>query len=62
MYIGYKVMINVDCGCDDTMNLEYSGVEHTKEETAKEELKRARKAMENEPKVNYVWLDKVEEY
>lgn len=57
--MGYKVMINIKCGYDDTMDLEYSGVEHTFEETAQEELKRARKAMENEPKVNYVWLDEV---
>lgn len=27
MYIGYKVMINIKCGYDDTMDLEYSGVE-----------------------------------
>lgn len=56
----YKVMINIDCGYDDTMDLEYSGVEHTEEAAAKEELKKARKAMENEPKVNYVWLDELE--
>ena len=62
MRIRYKVMVNVRCGHDDTMNLEYSGVDHTKEARAKEEMKKARKMTANDPKVNYVWLDKVEVY
>ncbi len=65
MRIIYRVMVSVRCGHDahdGFMNLEYSGVAHTKEERAKKEMEKARKMLANDPKVSYVWLDKVEVY
>ena len=62
MYITYKVKIRIRAGIDDYMDEDFTGVEHTFEKTAQEELKLAQKYIQNDNRLILAYIDKAEVY